>query len=81
LVGTQEVGDVCDSDCPLTAILDRFVGAGRREGLDSRGVEPSVHDSPWLVMAFVGGDRATDARPRALVELDIERRHETRLRG
>ena len=75
-MGTQEVGDVCDSDCPLTAIPDRFVGAGRREGLDSRAVEPSVHDSPWLVMAFVGDDRATDARPRALVELDIEQRHE-----
>jgi hypothetical protein len=71
----QEVAGVGDAYCVLTAVLHRGVGANGREGLDRCGVEPSVHDSPRLVVAFVGGDRAAHACRRALVELDVEQRH------
>ena len=39
--------------------------------IDGR-IQPSVHESPRLVVALVGGDRAVDARRAALVELDLE---------
>ena len=71
----QEVGRVGDADRLLAAVLDGGVGANGREGLDRCGVEPSVDDSPWLVVAFVGGDLAAKACRRALVELDVEQRH------
>src|SRR5512144_399652 len=75
-VRSHEVGDIRDSDRLLALVLDALVGAGRRERLDRRCEETPMHDTPGLVVSFVGGDRTADLGPRDLVALDLKPGHQ-----
>jgi hypothetical protein len=75
-VRPHKVGGIQDADCMLGAVLDRLERARRRERLDDSRVEPAVDDSPRLMVALVGGDRAAHARRGDLVEPDVEQFHQ-----
>jgi len=81
LVRAQEVGRVGDADRLLAPVLDRFLGAGRRERLDDRRVEPPVDETPGLVVTFICGDRTANRRRGDLVKRDVEQLHEHRRGG
>jgi hypothetical protein len=60
----------------LTAALHRLERASRRNCLDDGRVEPAVDDSPRLVVALVGGNRAAHPRRGDLLEPDVEQIHQ-----